>query len=318
MKIVVLDGYAANPGDLSWDALAALGELTVYDRTAPADVLSRIGDAEAVYTNKVVLSAETLAACPKLRLVSVLATGYNIVDTAAARKLGITVCNVPAYSTRDVAQLTFALLLEVCHHVGHHSQTVHEGRWSKNADFCYWDYPPMALYGKTMGIVGFGQIGQASAKLAQAFGMEVQVYTRTVHPEMENDHLHFCDVQALLQKSDVVSLHCPLTEQTKSFIRAETLAQMKDGAILLNTGRGPLADEQAVAEALRSGKLLAYGADVVAREPIPADSPLLGAPNCFLTPHIAWATYDARVRLMNVSVENLRAFLAGKPQNAVN
>ena len=318
MKIVILDGYTANPGDLSWEAIAAQGELTVYDRTAAAETAARIGDAEAVFTNKVLITKEVMDACPRMRLVSVLATGYNVVDLAAAKERGITVCNVPAYSTRDVAQLTFALLLEMCHHVGHHSRTVHEGRWTASEDFCYWDYAPMGLVGKTMGLVGFGQIGRAVAKLAEAFGMEVLVYSRTVRPEFETEHCRFCSLEELLSRADVVSLHCPLTEQTEKLISEKTLAEMKDGAILLNTGRGPLVDEAAVAAALERGKLAGYGADVVSKEPIPADNPLLGAKNCFITPHIAWATKDARERLLKVSAENLRAFAAGKPQNVVN
>lgn len=318
MKIVVLDGYAANPGDLSWEKIRAFGELTVYDRTQPQEILPRIADAEIVYTNKVPLSRETLSRCPKLRLVSVLATGYNIVDVQAARELGITVCNVPAYSTNDVAQMTFALLLEICHHVGHHAETVRAGKWTACKDFCYWDFPPIGLAGKTMGIVGFGQIGRAAAQLAQAFGMTVLVQTRTPRPEMETERLRFCSLEELLAASDVISLHCPLTEQTQGLICERTLSLMKDGAILLNTGRGPLVDEKAVADALTGGKLLGYGADVVSKEPIEEGNPLLGAPNCFLTPHIAWATYDARSRLMAVSAENLRAFLSGAPQNVVS
>ena len=315
MKIVILDGYAANPGDLSWEAIASQGDLTVYERTAPEDVIARIGDAEAIYTNKTVISEAVMDACPNLKLISVLATGYNVVDLAAASAHGITVCNVPAYSTRDVAQLTFALLLEICHHVGHHAETVREGRWTSCKDFCYWDYAPIALYGKTLGIIGFGQTGQAVAKLAKAFGMNVLVNTRTIRdcPEVT-----FCDLETLLAQSDVVSLHCPLTEKTERMIRKETIAKMKDGAILLNTGRGPLLDEQDVAAALKSGKLSALGADVVSKEPISADNPLLTAPNCYLTPHIAWATKDARTRLLAVSAENLRQFLLGTPQNVVN
>ncbi len=315
MKIVILDGYAANPGDLSWEAIASQGDLTVYERTAPEDVIARIGDAEAIYTNKTVISEAVMDACPNLKLISVLATGYNVVDLAAASAHGITVCNVPAYSTRDVAQLTFALLLEICHHVGHHAETVREGRWTSCKDFCYWDYAPIALYGKTLGIIGFGQTGQAVAKLAKAFGMNVLVNTRTIRdcPEVT-----FCDLETLLAQSDVVTLHCPLTEKTERMIRKETIAKMKDGAILLNTGRGPLLDEQDVAAALKSGKLSALGADVVSKEPISADNPLLTAPNCYLTPHIAWATKDARTRLLAVSAENLRQFLLGTPQNVVN
>ncbi|MBR2978069.1 MAG: D-2-hydroxyacid dehydrogenase [Oscillospiraceae bacterium] len=318
MKIVILDGYTANPGDLSWEEIARQGELTVYDRTAPSETVERIGDAEVVFTNKVLITKDVMDACPKLRLVSVLATGYNVVDLAAAKERGIAVCNVPAYSTRDVAQMTFALLLELCHRVGHHSATVHEGRWTASKDFCYWDYAPVGLAGKTIGLVGFGAIGRTVAKIAEAFSMEVLVYSRTVRPEYETEHCRFCSLGELLEKSDVVSLHCPLTEQTERLIREETLAKMKDGAILLNTGRGPLVDEQAVAGALERGKLSGYAADVVCKEPIPADSPLLGAKNCFLTPHIAWATKDARERLLKVSAENLRAFAAGKPQNVVN
>lgn len=315
MKIVILDAYAANPGDLSWDAIGSQGELTVYDRTAPAEVVERIGDAEVIYTNKTVIGKDVMDACPNLKLISVLATGYNVVDTAYAREKGITVCNVPAYSTRDVAQLVFALLLEICHHVGHHSKTVFEGKWQNNPDFCYWDYAPMALYGKTMGIVGFGQIGQATAKLAEAFGMKVLVHSRTAKPE---SGFQFTDLDTLLKNSDVVSIHCPLFPETQGLIRKETIAKMKDGAILLNTGRGPLIDEADVAEALKSGKLYAAGMDVVSKEPISAENPLLSAPNCFITPHIAWATKDARIRLLDVSAENLRQFKKGTPQNVVN
>ena len=315
MKIVVLDGYAANPGDLSWDAIAAQGELTVYDRTAPHETITRIGDAEAVYTNKTLLTRQVMEACPNLKLVSVLATGYNVVDVAAARELGITVCNVPAYSTRDVAQLTFALLLEICHRVGHHSETVRQGRWAASPDFCYWDYAPMALYGKTMGIVGYGQIGRATADLARAFGMEVLVSTRT---PKEDAGVRFCDLDTLLRESDVVSLHCPLTAENEGMICRKTIEKMKDGAILLNTGRGPLLHEQDVADALDSGKLYACAVDVLSKEPPAKDNPLLTAKNCFITPHIAWATQAARSRLLAVSAENLRAFLAGAPQNVVN
>jgi len=318
MKIVVLDGYAANPGDLSWEALAAQGDLTVYDRTPPEEICARIGDADAVFTNKTVLTRSHLEQCPNLKLVSVLATGYNVVDLAAARELGITVCNVPAYSTGDVAQLTFALLLEVCHHVGHHSQTVREGRWSVCADFCYWDYAPQSLCGKTLGLVGYGQIGRAVAALGQAFGMKVLVHTRTPHPEEEREGLRFVPLMDLLAWSDVVSLHCPLTAENAEMICEETLAAMKDGAVLLNTARGGLVKESALAAALNSGKLSAAAVDVVSREPISPDNPLLTAKNCFITPHIAWATREARSRLLAVSAENLRQFCLGTPQNVVN
>lgn len=316
MKIVILDAYAANPGDLSWDEFAALGELTVYDRTAQEDAAARIGDAEVVFINKVRLTDEIFAACPNLKLVSILATGYNIVDLAAARRRGITVCNVPGYSTRAVVQMTFALLLEICQQVGLHSGAVHTGRWQSCPDFCFWDRPLIELDGKTMGIVGYGAIGTAVGTVAQALGMKLLVTARHEKPVPEG--ARFVSLPELLAQSDVVSLHCPQTAENARMIDAGALAQMKDGAILLNTARGGLLDEQAVADALRSGKLLAAGMDVVSAEPIRADNPLLTAPNCFLTPHIAWAPLETRRRLQAISAENLRAFLAGKPQNVVN
>lgn len=316
MKIVILDAYAANPGDLSWDEFAALGELTVYDRTAQEDAAARIGDAEVVFINKVRLTDEIFAACPNLKLVSILATGYNIVDLAAAKRRGITVCNVPGYSTRAVVQMTFALLLEICQQVGLHSGAVHTGRWQTCQDFCFWDRPLIELDGKTMGIVGYGAIGSAVGTVAQALGMKLLVTARHEKPVPEG--ARFVSLPELLAQSDVVSLHCPQTAENARMIDAGALAQMKDGAILLNTARGGLLDEQAVADALRSGKLLAAGMDVVSAEPIRADNPLLTAPNCFLTPHIAWAPLETRRRLQAISAENLRAFLAGKPQNVVN
>lgn len=316
MKIVILDAYAANPGDLSWDEFAALGELTVYDRTAQEDAAARIGDAEVVFINKVRLTDEIFAACPNLKLVSILATGYNIVDLAAAKRRGITVCNVPGYSTRAVVQMTFALLLEICQQVGLHSGAVHTGRWQTCPDFCFWDRPLIELDGKTMGIVGYGAIGSAVGTVAQALGMKLLVTARHEKPVPEG--ARFVSLPELLAQSDVVSLHCPQTAENARMIDAGALAQMKDGAILLNTARGGLLDEQAVADALRSGKLLAAGMDVVSAEPIRADNPLLTAPNCFLTPHIAWAPLETRRRLQAISAENLRAFLAGKPQNVVD
>lgn len=316
MIIVILDAYAANPGDLSWDEFAALGELTVYDRTAQEDAAARIGDAEVVFINKVRLTDEIFAACPNLKLVSILATGYNIVDLAAAKRRGITVCNVPGYSTRAVVQMTFALLLEICQQVGLHSGAVHTGRWQTCPDFCFWDRPLIELDGKTMGIVGYGAIGSAVGTVAQALGMKLLVTARHEKPVPEG--ARFVSLPELLAQSDVVSLHCPQTAENARMIDAGALAQMKDGAILLNTARGGLLDEQAVADALRSGKLLAAGMDVVSAEPIRADNPLLTAPNCFLTPHIAWAPLETRRRLQAISAENLRAFLAGKPQNVVN
>ena len=316
MKIVILDAYAANPGDLSWDEFAALGDLTVYDRTAQEDAAARIGDAEVVFINKVRLTDDIFAACPNLKLVSILATGYNIVDLAAAKRRGITVCNVPGYSTRAVVQMTFALLLEICQQVGLHSGAVHTGRWQTCPDFCFWDWPLIELDGKTMGIVGYGAIGSAVGTVAQALGMKLLVTARHEKPVPEG--ARFVSLPELLAQSDVVSLHCPQTAENARMIDAGALAQMKDGAILLNTARGGLLDEQAVADALRSGKLLAAGMDVVSAEPIRADNPLLTAPNCFLTPHIAWAPLETRRRLQAISAENLRAFLAGKPQNVVN
>lgn len=316
MKIVILDAYAANPGDLSWDEFAALGELTVYDRTAQEDAAARIGDAEVVFINKVRLTDDIFAACPNLKLVSILATGYNIVDLAAAKRRGITVCNVPGYSTRAVVQMTFALLLEICQQVGLHSGAVHTGRWQTCPDFCFWDRPLIELDGKTIGIVGYGAIGSAVGTVAQALGMKLLVTARHEKPVPEG--ARFVSLPELLAQSDVVSLHCPQTAENARMIDAGALAQMKDGAILLNTARGGLLDEQAVADALRSGKLLAAGMDVVSAEPIRADNPLLTAPNCFLTPHIAWAPLETRRRLQTISAENLRAFLAGKPQNVVN
>lgn len=316
MKIVILDAYAANPGDLSWDEFAALGELTVYDRTAQEYAAARIGDAEVVFINKVRLTDDIFAACPNLKLVSILATGYNIVDLAAAKRRGITVCNVPGYSTRAVVQMTFALLLEICQQVGLHSGAVHTGRWQTCPDFCFWDRPLIELDGKTMGIVGYGAIGSAVGTVAHALGMKLLVTARHEKPVPEG--ARFVSLPELLAQSDVVSLHCPQTAENARMIDAGALAQMKDGAILLNTARGGLLDEQAVADALRSGKLLAAGMDVVSAEPIRADNPLLTAPNCFLTPHIAWAPLETRRRLQAISAENLRAFLAGKPQNVVN
>lgn len=312
MKIVVLDGYAANPGDLSWAEMEALGELTVYDRTAPEDVAARIADAEMVLTNKTVLTRALMAQCPRLKYVGVLATGYNVVDVAAARELGITVTNIPAYSTDSVAQLVFALLLEICHHAGHHSREIHAGRWSRNPDFCFWDFPLIELAGKTMGIIGYGRIGRRVAEIARCFGMNVVAWTRTPRdPECVS-------LEELLRVSDVISLHCPLFPETQGLINARTIAQMKDGVILINTSRGPVIQDADLAAALKSGKIYAAGLDVAAVEPIPADNPLLGLENVIFTPHIAWATKEARVRLMDIAVENAKAFLENKPINVVS
>ena len=317
MKIVVLDGYALNPGDLSWDWLSTFGDVTVYDRT-PADLIQqRIGDASIILLNKTPITEETLAACPSVKLICVLATGYNVVDCDAAKKRGIPVCNVPAYGTDAVAQFTFALLLELCHRVGLHSESVHKGDWCRSADFCYWLSPQMELAGKTIGIIGFGRIGRAVGKIAKAFGMKVLAYNRSRCPEGEEIGT-YVDLDTLLKESDVVSLHCPLTPQTERIINADSLRIMKDGAILLNTARGPLIDEQAVVDALKGRKLRGFAADVVCTEPMAADNPLMGAPNCILTPHMAWAPTASRQRLMNTVVSNTAAFLEGKPQNVVN
>lgn len=311
MKIVILDGYTENPGDLSWGPLQELGELTVYDRTPPEAVLERIGDAEVIYTNKTVLSRELIQAMPSVRFIGVLATGYNVVDVQAARERGIVVCNIPTYGTDAVAQYVFALLLELCHRVAHHAQAVQEGRWTACPDFCFWDYPLIELSGKTMGIVGYGRIGQRTAQIARAFGMQVLAYDAFVQAE------ECVPLDELLERSDVVSLHCPLFPETRHIIRGETIARMKDGAILINTSRGPLVDEAALREALRSGKLYGAAVDVVSTEPVQPDNPLLGLENCLITPHIAWAPRESRQRLMDIAVENLRCFLRGAPQNVV-
>ena len=316
MKIVVLDGYAANPGDISWDDMKALGSLTVYDRTAPEEVIRRSEDADAILTNKVVLSAETLSKLPRLRYVGVLATGYNVVDVDAAHQRGIVVTNIPAYSTDSVAQLTFAHLLNITNRVDHYATMNRQGRWTQSPDFVYWDTPLIELSGKTMGIVGLGNIGKKVAALAQQFGMDVFAMTSKNSSNLPQG-IQKTTFEGLLAVSDVLSLHCPLTPQTHHLINAEALTHIKPGAILINTGRGPLVDEQAVADALKDGRLQAYCADVLSVEPANADNPLLGCPNAFLTPHIAWATKEARKLLMQIAVDNLRAFIAGEPKNMV-
>lgn len=314
MRIVVLDGYALNPGDLSWSELEALGDCAVYDRTPPGEIQARAQEADALLTNKTVLNAQTLEALPQLRYVGVLATGVNVVDIAAARRLGITVTNVPGYSTPAAAQATLALLLELTNHVGYHNQAVHEGRWASSADFCFYDHPLVELAGRTVGLVGFGAIAQAVAKLAQALGMTVLVHTRTVR---STPGIQFVDQDTLFAESDVVSLHCPLTPETQGLVNADRLAQMKPTAFLLNTARGPLIDEPALARALNRGQIAGAALDVLSTEPPSPDNPLLTARNCLLTPHIAWATLSARQRLMDTVTANLRAFLAGHPINIV-
>ena len=319
MKIVVLDGYAENPGDLRWDDLAALGELTVYDRTSLTDEqesIDRIREAELVITNKTPITRAVLKACPQIRYIGVLATGYNVVDCKAASERGIPVCNVPTYGTEAVAQFTIALLLEICHHIGYHSDCVHAGRWSDSPDFCFWDTPLFELSGKTMGIIGFGRIGRQVGRIASALGMKVIAYAR--HPEDRwQEIVEYVPLDELYARSDVISLNCYLTSENRGMIGRKAIEKMKEGVILLNTARGQLLDEQAVADALNTGKIAAAGLDVVSEEPIRTDNPLLCAKNCIITPHIAWAPKEARQRIMDTTVANVRAFLAGNPINNV-
>ncbi len=318
MKIVVLDGYTLNPGDLTWEGLENLGELTVYDRTPVEQILERVGDAEVIFTNKTPLSKETLAKVPTVKYIGVLATGYNIVDTKAAQEQGIIVTNIPTYGTAAVAQFVFALLLEICHHVWAHSEAVKNGAWTNSPDFCFWNYPLIELAGKTMGIIGFGRIGQATAKIAQSFGMKVLAYDEFQDKALEDDTLKYATLDELLANSDVISLHCPLFESTKGIINRDTIAKMKDGVIIINTSRGPLVVEEDLAQALNSGKIFGAVVDVVSTEPINKDNPLLTAKNCIVTPHIAWAPMESRNRLMNIALDNLKAFLTGDPVNVVN
>ena len=317
MKIVVLDGYAANPGDISWEGMHALGELTVYDRTAPTQLLERAKDAHILLTNKVIINDAAMAQLPQLRYIGVLATGYNVVDTAAARQRGIVVTNIPAYSTDSVAQLTFAHILNITHSVDHYARQNRMGAWTASNDFVYWDTPLIELSGKTMGIVGLGSIGMKVATIARCFGMHVSALTSKAADALP-EGFSKATLDELLAVSDVLSLHCPLTPQTHHLINADTLAKMKPTAILVNTGRGPLVDEQAVADALQAKRLAAYCADVLSVEPAQATNPLLGCDNAYLTPHIAWATFEARHRLMQMAIANVDAFISGKPINVVN
>lgn len=321
MKIVVLDGYTLNPGDLDWKGLDNLGECVVYDRTSLTDVeeaISRIGDAEAVYTNKTPLPKEVFDRCTNIKFVGVLATGYNVVDVDAAKEKGIPVANIPTYGTAAVGQFAIALLLEICHHIGHHNQAVQEGRWETNNDWCFWDYPLIELDGKTMGIVGYGRIGQATGRIAQALGMKVLAYDAYKNPTLESETCQYAELEELLAESDVIALHCPLFPETEGIINKDSIAKMKDGVIILNNSRGPLIVEQDMADALNSGKVAAAGLDVVSTEPIKGDNPLLGAKNCIITPHISWAPKESRKRLMDIAVNNLAEFLAGNPVNVVN
>lgn len=317
MKIVILDGYTENPGDLSWAGFEALGEVTVYDRTFTPDILARAKGADVLLTNKTPLSAETLSAlAPELRYIGVLATGYNVVDIAAARAQGVPVCNIPTYGTAAVAQFVMALLLELCHHVGDHSRSVKAGDWSRCPDFCYWNSPLIELAGKTFGVIGYGRIGRATARLAAAFGMEVLAYD--AHAAGMDEVARMVPLEELLAASDVISLHCPLFESNRGMINRESIARMKNGVLLINTSRGPLVDETALAEALRTGKVAGAGLDVLEVEPARPDNPLLAEPHCLITPHIAWAPKESRQRLMDIAVDNLTAWLGGKPQNVVN
>ena len=320
MKIVVLDGYTENPGDLDWDGLKALGDLTVYDRIpyAAKSVISHIGDAKAVYVNKVPVTREVMDACPNLKFIGVLATGYNVIDTAAAKEKGITVSNVPSYGTDAVGQFAIALLLEICHHIGHHSQAVAQGRWTANPDWCFWDYPLIELAGKTMGIIGYGRIGQCTGRIAQALGMKLAVYDSYRNPALENENCRYVELDELLGSSDVICLHCPLFEDTKGIVNKASIEKMKDGVIIINNSRGPLIVEEDLAEALKTGKVAAAGLDVVSTEPIKSDNPLLSAPNCLITPHISWASKESRKRLMDIAVENLDQYVKGTPLNVVN
>ena len=320
MKIVVLDGYTENPGDLSWAPLEALGEVTVYDRTSYVEapiIAERIGDAEIVVMNKTPISKETIDKCPNLKAIAVLATGYNVVDYNYAKEKGIPVMNVPTYGTASVSQFSIALLLEICHHIGHHSKSVHDGNWANNVDWCYWDYPLIELEGKTIGIIGFGRIGQAEGRIAKALGMNVLAYD--LYPNDSGKAIaEYVDLDTLLSKADVISLHCNLTPENTGMINKENIAKMKDGVILINNARGQLINEQDVADALNSGKIGAAGLDVVYTEPIKADNPLLKAKNYIITPHISWAPKESRQRIMDITANNVKSFLDGNPVNVVN
>lgn len=316
MKIVVLDGYAANPGDLSWDGLKALGECTIYDRTAPEDVLERAKGAEAILTNKVAITAGHMAALPELKYIGVLATGYNIIDIAAAKERGIIVTNIPAYSTPSVAQMVFAHILNITNRVQHYTDEIREGKWTDSNDFCFWDTPLIELLGKKIGLIGLGQTGYNTARLAIGFGMKVWAYTSKSRLQLPPE-IRKAELNQLFRECDIVSLHCPLTEATRNLVNAERLAMMKPTAIIINTARGPLVNEQDLADALNSGKIYAAGVDVLSTEPPRADNPLLTARNCFITPHIAWATSAARERLQTILLENIKAYLDGKPVNNV-
>lgn len=317
MKIVVLDGYAANPGDLSWEPWKELGEFVVYDRTAPEELLERADGATALLTNKVIISGETMSKLPNLKYIGVLATGYNVVDIQAAKASGIIVTNIPAYSTKSVAQMVFAHLLNITQHVGDHSKEVVSGRWQNNKDFCFWDTPLLELDGRSIGIVGFGNTGSATARIAESFGMKVFAYSSKSQDQLPDYVTKIESLDELFGKCDVVSLHCPLTDNTKHLVNANRLKLMKPTAIVINTGRGPLVNDQDLADALNSGQIYAAGVDVLTQEPPRDGNPLIGARNCYLTPHIAWATSAARERLQQIAYDNLKAFIAGNPVNVI-
>lgn len=320
MKIVVLDGYTENPGDLSWEPLKALGEVEVYDRTSYVDapiIAERIGDAEIVITNKTPITKETIDKCPGMKMIAFLATGYNVSDYNYAREKGIPVVNVPTYGTQIVGQYAVGLLLEICSHYGHHDRTVKEGKWEKNQDWCYWDYPMIELYGKTAGVIGLGRIGQATAKILNSLDMKVLAYD--AYPcDAGRALAEYVELDALLSQSDVIFLHCPLFPETEGIINKENIAKMKDGVIIINNSRGQLVVEQDLADALNSGKVYAAGLDVVSTEPIKGDNPLLEAKNCIITPHISWAAQASRQRIMDITVDNIKAFMEGNPVNVVN
>lgn len=320
MKIVVLDGYAENPGDLSWEGLERLGDLTVYDRTSltdNAEIISRMDGAEIVLTNKTPIDAEAIGSSPMLRYIGVLATGYNVVDVAKAKERGVTVTNIPSYGTNAVGQFAIALLLEICHHIGHHDAAVRAGRWQNNPDWCFWDYPLIELAGKTIGIIGFGRIGQTTGRIAAALGMEVLAVDAAPN-EAGAEIADYVTLDGLFGRSDVVALHCPLLPSTKEIIRKENIAKMKDGVIIINNSRGGLINERDLADALNCGKVYAAGLDVVSNEPIREDNPLLQAKNCIITPHISWAPRESRQRLMDIAVKNLSSYIDGKADNVVN
>ncbi len=319
MKISVIDGYTENPGDLSWDGLRALGDVVIYDHSTKdeAEVIRRIGDAEIVVANKSPISRRVLDACPNAKYITIQATGYDPIDYVYAREKGIPVSNVPTYGTASVAQFAIALLLEICGHAAHHSDAVHAGRWAESGEWTFWDYPMIELAGKTMGIIGFGRIGQNVGRIAKALGMNVIAFNRSRSAEGA-EIAEYVELDELLHRADVISLHCPLFPETHGIINRETISKMKDGVIIINNSRGPLVVEQDLADALNSGKVYAAGLDVVSSEPISADNPLLKAKNCLITPHISWAPKESRQRIMDCTVENIRAFQAGKPQNVVN